>query len=301
MTLWRYRLFRDGTHPWGFKTVLTSSLHRAFLAAALAFSLGGCLKTMGSDITGSLPTPPANADENYWRRESENWAPRYERNPGDRNAALGYGRALRALGQRPQALAVLEQAALRHPNDLDILGAYGRALSDSGRLAEAADILSRAHSPDRPDWRILSAQGVVSDKMGEHDKAQRFYGMALKIKPNEPTIMSNLGFSYALTKRLGEAEAILRQATAQPGADMRVRQNLVLVLGLQGRFGEAESIARQDLSPAEAQNNIVYLKRFLSQPNTWEQLKNGARPGQQQSAARSGKPRSAAQLEAGTQ
>ena len=57
-----------------------------------------------------------------------------------------------------------------------------------------------------------------------------------------------------------------------------MRQNLVLVLGLQGRFGEAETLARQDQSPAEAAATIAYLKRSVSQQNSWEMLKGGGKP-----------------------
>ncbi len=54
-------------------------------------------------------------------------------------------------------------------------------------------------------------------------------------------MLSNLGLSYALTKQLPEAEAALREASASPRADARVRQNLALVLALEGKFAEAEA------------------------------------------------------------
>ena len=162
-----------------------------------------------------------------------------------------------------------------HQDDRELLGAYGRTLADNGRFREADDVLSRAHSPERPDWRILSAQGTVADQLGEHARAQQIYQSALKLAPNEPTIMSNYGLSLALSRNLPEAERILSEAVASERADARVRQNLVLVLGLQGRFGEAETLARRDQSPAEAAAAIAYLKRSVSQQNSWELLKGG--------------------------
>ena len=104
-------------------------------------------------------------------------------------------------------------------------------------------MLSRAHTPDRPDWRILSAQGAVLDQMGRHEEAQRYYATALHIVPDEPTVLSNLGLSYALSKDLPKAEQTLRRATSGGRIDPRTRQNLALVVGLQGRFPEAEAIA----------------------------------------------------------
>jgi Flp pilus assembly protein TadD len=101
--------------------------------------------------------------------------------------------------------------------------------------------------------------------MDRHAEAQRYYASALKIMPDEPSVLSNLGLSYALSKDLRRAEQTLRRAAARGGADRRVRQNLALVVGLQGRFPEAETIARADLPPDEAAANVAYLKQMLAQ------------------------------------
>ena len=152
---------------------------------------------------------------------------------------------------------------------MQLLGAYGRALAEAGDYQQALDVLSRAHTPDNPDWRILNAQGAVLDQLGRHAEAQRHYSAALKIVPDEPSVLSNLGLSYALTKDLKRAEATLRQAMAQPNAGPKVRQNLALVVGLQGRFAEAEQIARADLPQDEAAANVTYLRQMLAQRGDW--------------------------------
>ena len=126
-------------------------------------------------------------------------------------------------------------------------------------------MFDRAHTPEQPDWRILSAQGAVLDQMGRHEEAQRYYLTALKIAPDEPSVLSNLGLSYALSKDLKDAEAALRKAVAQQPVDPRVRQNFALVVGLQGRFAEAEQIASADLPPDQAAANVAYLRQMLAQ------------------------------------
>ncbi len=75
--------------------------------------------------------------------------------------------------------------------------------------------------------------------------------------------------SFLLTGDLVTAEQYLRHATTPPTADSRVRQNLALVLGLQGRFAEAEAIARQELSPAQAEANMAYLRAMLGGEDAW--------------------------------
>jgi Flp pilus assembly protein TadD len=107
-------------------------------------------------------------------------------------------------------------------------------------------------------------QGTALDKLGKHDEARNYYASALKIVPDEPSVLSNLGLSYMLTRDLPNAEQTLRRAYANPRADARVRQNLALVVGLQGRFAEAETIAKGDLPADEAAANVAYLREMLS-------------------------------------
>jgi Flp pilus assembly protein TadD len=219
-----------------------------------------------SDITGSVTsrTEAGAGPDADPRRAVEAYGERYRANPKDADAALGYGQALRATGQRAQAVAVLEQATIAHAGNKALLAGYGRALADNGNFQQAFDVLSRAHSPDNPDWRILSVQGTALDQLGRHDEARGYYASALKIVPDEPSVLSNLGLSYVLSKDLPKAEETLRRAYASTRADARVRQNLALVIGLQGRFAEAESIVKADLPPEEAAANVAYLKQMLS-------------------------------------
>ena len=168
-----------------------------------------------AETTGSLgrPPQPRRAARTTGARAAEAWGERYRANPSDPQVAIHYAQALRATGQRAQAVAVLEQASLHNAKNMEVLGAYGRALADVGNYQQALDVLGRAHAPDRPDWRILSAQGAVLDQMGRHEDAQRYYETALKIVPDEPSVLSNLGLSYALV-----------QAAAARGGDAQARR-----------------------------------------------------------------------------
>src|SRR5256714_15693490 len=143
----------------------------AVVAALGAAALAAC-KTIGStDTTGSISSGPAQHSDAEWRREADALGERVRANPRDADVAMRYAQALRATGQRAQAAAVLETAALHHPENRALLGAYGRALADAGNFNQALEVLERAHSPDQPDWRILSVQGAVIDHTGRHAAA----------------------------------------------------------------------------------------------------------------------------------
>ena len=253
-------------------TVRSKSSLLAGVALVAALMLGGCQSAQ----MGTIASAAGQSTDGDWRREAQIWGERYAKNQKDPEAGIRYAQALRATGQRAQAVAVLEQSSLTNPTNTAVLGAYGRALADTGQFAQALDVLSRAHTPDQPDWRILSVQGVVLDQMGRHQDARRHYIAALKIVPDEPSVMSNLGLSYALSKNLNEAEQTLRRANTATNSEPRVRQNLALVVGLQGRFQEAQQIAQADLSPEEAAANLHYLKQMLA-----ENKSNKGKPTQQ--------------------
>lgn len=248
----------------------SNPLRRLAVVGVVALMASGCWSRQPL-TTGSID---ASAPADTARRDIGRLATRYEKDPGDIATAMAYAQALRATDQGAQATAVLQQTALRNPKNPAVLAAYGKSLAEVGRYGEAAEVLRNAHSPANPDWRVLSAQGAVADQMGDHAQAQRYYEAALKIVPGEPAVMSNLGLSYALARRLPEAESTLRQASNDPRADGRVRQNLALVLGLQGRFGEAEQVLTRDLGPAQAAQNVAALRAFVSQPNAWKAIKS---------------------------
>jgi len=271
----------------------TRLLASVALAVLIAATAGGCKTTRSTETTASIATPTGPRTEAEWRREVDLYGERFRANNRDIEAAIRYAAALRGIGQRIQAAAVLEQVSMANPKNRAVLAAYGRALADAGNFGQAFEVLQRAHSPDQPDWRILSVQGVVLDQLGRPQEARRYYESALRIVPDEPSVLSNLGLSYALAKDLPQAEATLRRAIGRPGADQRVRQNLALVIGLQGRFEEAERIAQADLPPVEAAANVAYLRQMLAQPDHWKKLAGSgdetARPKPAANAARPGK------------
>lgn len=243
-------------------------------AAIVALALLASCSTRG-DTTGSIPRtnkPLEQMTQTELASVTRSIGMTYEKNPKDRNAGLQYATVLRMTGKSAQALAVMRQVAILYPSDREVLATYGKAQAAAGELEQALGTIARAQTPDRPDWKLKSAEGAILDQLGRSDAARAAYRDALDIKPNEPSVLSNLGMSYLLSRDLKTAETYMRSAITQPGADSRVRQNLALVVGLQGRFQEAESIARQELTSEQAEANMSYLKAMLAQDSNWQKL-----------------------------
>ena len=256
-------------------------------AAAGAAPLAGC-QDFG-DVTGSIGGSTAMpTDEAKLRAYAEDCGKRYERNPGEKTASIEYARALRALARYSEAVAVIQTAAIKAPSDLDVLGEYGKALADAGELAQAKDVLTRAYTPDAPRWDVMSVQGAVADRLGDHASAMQFYRDALKIAPGEPSVLTNMGLSLALAKKLPEAEQALKQAVASPKADARMRGDLALVLALEGKFKEAEEVGLTDLSPEAARANVEAIRQMIAQNNSWRELRTPAKAAKPKAPAPTG-------------
>jgi Flp pilus assembly protein TadD len=248
------------------------------VAICVLLALDGCKSVSMDDVTGSIGTPTAprsNSPEDL-RAYSEKLAKVYEKHPEDKATALAYAKSLRMRELFDQAAAVLQNAAIKHSRDHEVLAAYGKSLADAGRLQEASSALEQADTPDNPNWTVVSTRGTIADQLGDHERARSLYEVALKLAPGEPSVLSNLGLSYALSRDLAQAEKLLREAAASPRADKRERQNLALVLALQGKFAEAEQVSARDLTPQQAKENVAAIRQMISQSNAWRDIQTPA-------------------------
>ena len=208
----------------------------------------------------------------------DSWGERYRANPADPDAAVRYAQALRAVGQRAQAAAVLEQAAIHNPETIASCSAPMAGRSPTTAATSRRSRCSTARTrQDQPDWRILSVQGAVLDQMGRHADAQRLLRQRAAADAGRAVGAVQ---SRTVLRAVEEPAAGRGDACGAPrrsaGAEPKVRQNLALVVGLQGRFQEAETIAKGDLSPDEAAANVAYLRQMLAQQSDWKKGKRGS-------------------------
>ncbi len=257
------------------KTANTFSLAASLTAALL---LGACAQGNEDALQSSLFAAPekkvASAEPEVVKTElekaTEYWGKKYKEHPTDLEAALSYTKNLKAMGERQQALAVVQNAANFHGSDKQLASEYGRLALELDQLSVAKQMLAVADDPANPDWRVLSARGTVAAKEGQFREAIPLYERALMLSQEQTSVMNNLAMAYAMSGDAARAEDLLRKIEAK-GGNAKTRQNLALVLGLQGKFDEQKRVASQDLGSENAANDTATLKRMVKveKPAQW--------------------------------
>lgn len=256
------------------------ALTTALLASACATAPSQQEIALVDDVIAANQIIPASraerdaADQTDIVARAAFWGREFDNNPGDREAAIKLAQVVRAMGNPARAAEIATQALNLHPGDTELVLIFAQASLDRGRPQDAVAPLARIESATASEWRANSIMGVTLDQLGRHKDAQGYYQRAARLAPDNPTILSNLGLSYALAGDTMLAEETLRTAVSMPGADLRVRQNLALVLGVQGKFDEAEAVVADQLSPAAVAANQAYFKTLLTPSRTWDALRS---------------------------
>jgi tetratricopeptide (TPR) repeat protein len=85
-------------------------------------------------------------------------------------------------------------------------------------FSQAFEKLEKAYSSDMSNPDILNYMGYTSRKIGNFDKAEKFYLKGLSLKPNHNGINEYLGELYVQTNRIDKANerlAVLRNCNCE--------------------------------------------------------------------------------------
>lgn len=161
------------------------------------------------------------------------------------NIALLKANLLTDMGRSQEAIDLLTQSLNQNPNSADLL--YGRAMIFSRLNNEAAAEVDLrailAANPNHP--ATLNALGYGMSKNPERLAEARVYvEQALKLAPDDPSIMDSLGWIYLQQGKLKEALQLLKQAYSRL-ADPEIGAHLGEALWRTGDKAEAKEIWRQ--------------------------------------------------------
>jgi Flp pilus assembly protein TadD len=208
------------------------------------------------------------------------WTEQAEINPLDPVAGVKAAQAMRELGRYQEAAEMAERVLLVQPANIEAMLEVGRGHIARGQAFYGVAALERARDARPQDWRAWSLLGTAYEQVRRSQDAQTAWAQALALSPDNPDVLTNMAMSAMTRGDTVAAEPLLRRAAAQPGASLKVRLNLAMVLGLNGKMGEAEAMMRRDLPPDAADRNLAWLRARsgaipADQARTWGSLQGG--------------------------
>lgn len=234
----------------------------------------------------AAPRQPASAEVRaaYDRSDALSrsvfWTDQADVDPRDPIAGVKAAAALRDLGRYDQAAEMAQGVLVIQPANVDAMLEVGRAHIARGQAFYGVAALEQARNARPDDWQAWSLLGTAYEQVRRPDDARAAWARALALSPDNPAILTNMAISAMTHGDSATAEPLLRRAAAQPGASLKVRLNLAMVLGLTGKMGEAEQILRRDLPPEAADANLQWLRDrardgAVDQARTWGSLQGG--------------------------
>ena len=137
--------------------------------------------------------------------------------------------------------------------------AKGRSYETSEKLDKARQVYEQLivdYSDRHEPYHRLA---VVADRQKRYREAQGLYAEALRLKPNDPQLLNDLGYCFFLQGQLRKAESALMKAVSMDPSNARYRNNLGLVYGHRGEYERALDEFRRAGSEADAQYSLAFI------------------------------------------
>lgn len=197
-------------------------------------------------------------------------------NPSNSETLYKIGAIQNQLGNTQLAMRAFNQALQADPAHIAALTEVGIFHLQQKNANKAEKLLARAleldqHRLNKPpkgnDYAALDAQsplqaynayGVVNDLRSKHLLARDLFQLALAVTPDDPLILSNLGYSYYLSGNFIVAQDYFNQALALDPSFARAKTNLGLIYIRNGQYHSAVQLLQQVMSKAEAYNDVGY-------------------------------------------
>ncbi|WP_267397706.1 MULTISPECIES: SPOR domain-containing protein [unclassified Sphingomonas] len=186
-------------------------------------------------------------------------------NPRDVNALISAGELSLGLGDLSGAASLFARAEKVSPGNAGIKAGQGSILVRSERPGEALRYFAQAEAAGLAPSAFAADRGLAYDLIGEQERAQRDYRLALKAGPDAEITKRyalSLGISGKRDAALEQLDPLLR------GSDRSAWRIRAFVLAMGGDTAGAEKIATTMLPPGMAGGLQPFFQRLPSLPAT---------------------------------
>jgi len=165
--------------------------------------------------------------------------------PQDLNALIGAGELTLKLGDPTASAALLTRAEKVDPNNARLKAAMGRLLVQSEQPGAALQRFAEAEAGGQPVGTFAADRALAYDLIGQQDRAQRDYRLALKAGPDDD-VTRDYALSLAISGQGARALAVIDPLVRKSErAAWRAR---AFILAMNGDSAGAEKIAA-DMMP----------------------------------------------------
>ena len=204
----------------------------------------------------SRSTRTSDRDANHvpaWKRDFDRYVAEHKRQTSSiRQASAEIPAAGSANRTRKAAKAVSGESISELLN-------RGHRAAAAGRTAEALRAYRRVLVDDPENAVAHHRLAIIADGRHDFDSADYHYHRALRADPNDPDLLSDIGYSYLLQERYQESEDFLREAVRQSPRHRRAWSNLGLLYAVQGDYNRSLESFRRSGTEREAQSRVAAL------------------------------------------
>jgi Flp pilus assembly protein TadD len=167
-------------------------------------------------------------------------------------------RELERRGEWTPAFAYADELHRERPRDAETLVLRGTVYRERAMFGEAEKDLLDALSLDGASPEAHAALGILYDVTFRPALAEPQHRVAVKLAPDNPSYLNNLGFSLFLRGKYKEAIEQYEKAASLDPTSRRVRTNLGFAFAASGDLRRAAHEFEMGGTAAEAKNNLGF-------------------------------------------
>lgn len=146
------------------------------------------------------------------------------------------------------------------PPTATTLCAMAEILAAQGRDSECEYVLKRIIQDNPKFLPAYNSLAELQMRQGQTNTAIETLRHALKINPDDPVLLNNLGMCWIVRQDYQNALKMFTKAAGIMPENVKYRANMAVALGLMGRDEEALSLFNQVLPEDEAKHNLIVLQ-----------------------------------------
>jgi len=164
--------------------------------------------------------------------------------PFSRSAKIRIARNLDSIDKTDEAIDILKAAGEMYAKDPRPVTALGDLYRGRERWDDAIsaydDAIERLGTPEPRHWQMLYSRGVVAERAGQWERAEKDLLKALEFEPDQPLVLNYLGYSWVEKRQnLERALEMIKTAVSKRPHDGYITDSLGWVYYQFGRYEEA--------------------------------------------------------------